>query len=103
MADSPADNPIIPPNTVKPMTEGELSVAFAGPAFHVNKMFASNMATGVRLSFCEMRTPDGHDLQFRTAVVISYIDATALRDLLNRQLEGVQFVEIPQGEKIKNG
>ena len=85
-----ADNPILPPETVQPMTEAELTIAFSGPAYNTNKMFASNMPTGIRLSFCEMRTPEGHDLQFRTAVLISYPDAVSLRNLLTRQLEAFQ-------------
>jgi hypothetical protein len=95
-----SDKPILPPETVKPTTEAELTIAFAGPAYNTNKMFASNMPTGLRLSFCEMRTPEGHDLQVRTAVLISYPDAASLRNLLTRQLEALQsFVA---GEPKKN-
>jgi hypothetical protein len=97
-----ADNPILPPETVKPMTEAELSTAFSGPAYNTNKIFASNMPTGLRLSFCEMRTPEGHDLQFRTAILISYPDAVSLRNLLTRQLEALQSVVAGEQKKNEN-
>ena len=85
-----AHKPNLPTETIQPMTEAELTTAFSGPAYNSNKMFASNMPTGIRLSFCEMRTPEGHDLQFRTAVLISYPDAVSLRDLLTGQLDAFQ-------------
>jgi len=77
----------INPGDKKPgaLSEDELRAAFAGPAFHSNKIYLSITGSGARLAFMEQQ---GEPVPptFRTAVVLSLPDALALRDLITRML-----------------
>jgi hypothetical protein len=71
------------------ITEGELIASFYGPALHTNKMIASNLSAGIRITFME-QFGEKVTAQFRTAVLLSYPDALALRNLLTRQLREIE-------------
>lgn len=92
------ENPVETPEVEKPksITDEELRAAFAGPAFHSNKMYVSNLATGTRIAFMEQHGKKVSP-QFRTAIILAYPDAIALRDLLTRQLKDIE----PEIEKAK--
>ena len=86
-ADPNATNPV-------PVSSDELTMAFTGPAFLVNKMYLTMTPATGRIAFMEvppgMQTP-----VFRTAVVMTVNDLLELRDLLNRMLEGkVQHLDL---------
>lgn len=77
-------------NTFKPVSKDEVKVAFAGQAIYSNKIYVSKVPLGLRIAFCEQRD-DAGVLEFRSAVFLPVIDAMSLRDLLNKQLEGVKI------------
>ena len=72
-----------------PVSEEELRTAFSGPAVRSNKIYLSMTESGVRLSFMEQHG-DAVPPVFRMAVILSVQDALSLRDLLARQLEGLE-------------
>jgi len=84
-------------------TADEMSVGMSGPAILSNRFFASNTLAGVRIGFCETSGIENTPAVFRTAVVLSFQDAAALRDLLTHQLQGVLFIESPTEEAGKDG
>ena len=84
-------------------TGDELAAAFSGPAIFTNKMYATNTPAGVRLAFCEWYPQEGIKPQVRTSILISYPDVVAFRDLLTRQLHGMEFLEIKPEEPKKDG
>lgn len=73
----------------RPVSEEDLRAIFSGPALHSNRMFATNLAAGMRIAFMEQVGEHVPPI-FRTAVVLAYSDAVHLRDLLNRQLEPIE-------------
>lgn len=74
------------------ISDQELSAAIETPAVYCHRMLATNTAAGMRLSFGETG-PKGIT-HFRFAAFLTYADAFALVDLLNRQLEQVQEITI---------
>jgi hypothetical protein len=78
------------PETTAPVTDQELIIAFGGPAFHTNKIYASLLPMGVRVAFME-QLGDKVPATFRTAVFLNLQDAFALRDLLSKVLENVKL------------
>lgn len=79
-----------------PVSDSELRAAFAGSAVHVNKMYAVGMGQNVRLTFME-QLGDTVPPQFRAAVMMSYTDMVALRDLLSRQMTLAVEVKVELG------
>lgn len=81
-------------------TDAELDLAFAGPAVHANRFYATIMPGGLRLTFAEQHAADALG-QFRAAVFLSPQDAVALFDLLKRVLEdtGVAAEAKPDSSK----
>jgi hypothetical protein len=71
------------------VTQQELRTAFDDPAVYSNKMLATNVSAGVRIAFME-QLGELVPAQVRAAVLLSFPDAIALRDLLNRQLEAFE-------------
>lgn len=69
--------------------QNDFTIAFDGPAMNSNRMVAAHVAAGLRLAFLESYSEDVA-AKFRFAVLLSYDDAKALRDLLNRQLKPVE-------------
>lgn len=69
--------------------DGELLESFSGPAVLANRIFLTITGSGARLSFMEQHG-DKVPPQFRTAVILSFEDALALRDLLERQLKDIE-------------
>lgn len=84
-------------------TKEDMEIAFHGQAVFSNKMFATNTASGVRIAFCENQLPEVATPVFRTAVLLSYPDAIALRDLISHQLKGLSFVELKPETSQKDG
>jgi hypothetical protein len=86
------------------LSDSELLAAYGGPAFHINKMYTTAFGQIVRISFMEQlgeKVPP----QFRTAIVLSFSDAVALRDLLSRQIGNAIALKIqigPDGKPIIN-
>ena len=74
-----------------PMTEIDTASINSGPAFYSNKMYATLLPQGMRLTFAEMN-PASPAPAFRTAIFLSFPDAAALADLLQRQLSQLEFV-----------
>ena len=72
-----------------PVSDEELRASFAGPAFHSNKMFLTMTAAGARIAFME-QVGDKVPPVYRTAVLLSYLDAVSLRDLITRQLKNIE-------------
>jgi hypothetical protein len=71
------------------LSDAEHQVAFEGPALLANKVYLSITAAGARLAFAEQY---GERVlpQFRTAVVLAYQDALALRDLISKLLADIE-------------
>lgn len=82
-----ADEP--PPTLAKSVSDEDLQKAFSGPAFVSNRMFASTTGAGLRIAFMEEHGTKVPPI-FRTAVLLPFINAIALRDLLNRQLKDIE-------------
>ncbi len=61
--------------------DDDVKTAFAGPAIHANRMIWTVSDAGVRLAFLES-FPDKVPAMFRTAVLLSFADAAALREQL---------------------
>jgi hypothetical protein len=87
------------------VSDEELRESFTLPAINSNRMLATNLPSGLRVAFMEQygaQVP----ARLRAAVILSYPDAVALRNLLSRQLkdfEAVQALEIeigPDGKPI---
>jgi hypothetical protein len=78
------------PVTVPGMSSEEMSASFAGPAYLVNKIYLTRTPAGVRLAFMEQAADQLPS--FRTAVLLSYQDALALRNLISRQLKEIEDV-----------
>ena len=75
--------------TKQPEPNKELVQAFVGPAAHSNRFFITGGPAGLRIAFMEAFMPLVEPV-FRSAVLINYEDATALRDLLTRQFEAIE-------------
>ena len=73
-------------NTV---SDADLVASFGGAAYHSNRFFTVNMPAGLRIAFME-QLGETVPSQFRTAVVLAYPDAIQLRNLLTRQLKGME-------------
>ena len=86
------DTPKSKPN---PVSDEELRIAFSGPALFSNKFWSTVGPYGIRLAFAEGSGPKVPP-QFRAAVVLSFLDALELRDLLVRQLEKVRIELEPE-------
>lgn len=76
--------------TKQPEPNKELVQAFVGPAAHSSRFFITGGPSGLRIAFMEAFLPMVEPV-FRSAVLINYEDALALRDLLTRQLAVVEF------------
>lgn len=88
MADEkPKDAPAASKRTS--VTDEEIRASFSGPAVLSNKMYLSLTGGGARIAFME-QLGDVVPPVFRTAVILSFQDAMSLRDLLARQLEGIE-------------
>ena len=72
-----------------PIAEEELQAIFSGPAVLSNKVYASIVAAGVRITFMEQTSETATSI-YRTAAVLSIQDALALRDLLSRHLGEIE-------------
>jgi hypothetical protein len=82
--------PVVPKaGLISPIPEAELREIFSGPALHTNKFYATNLAAGLRIAFMEAMLEPVQP-QFRTAVILAYQDAIALRDLLTHQLREIE-------------
>ena len=64
--------------------KAKIQASFSGPAVYSNCMLASDVGTGLRLTFMEQ----GTEPQFRVAVFLDYSMAASLRDFLIRRLVG---------------
>ncbi len=87
------------------IAETELDVVHSGPAVLVNKVYATAMPSGLRITFCENRG-DTATNQFRSAVVLSYLDVPSFIDLLQRLMERIDFkfeVKPPPETKEEEG
>ncbi len=71
------------------VSDEDVRASFAGPAFHSNKVYLSMTAAGARIAFME-QLGDKVAPVYRTAVILSYADALALRDLITRQLRQIE-------------
>ena len=74
--------------TKQPEPNKQLVQAFVGPAAHSNRFYIIVQPSGLRIAFMEAFKPMVEPV-FRSAVLMSYEDALALRDLLTRQLATV--------------
>ena len=77
------------------ITDVDTTVINNGPAFFSNKMYATMLPQGMRLTFAEVN-PASPTPAFRTAVFLNFQDAAALADLLQRQLAQLEIVPFPQ-------
>jgi hypothetical protein len=77
------------PDKVVTVSDDELRASFNGPAVHSNKMFMTMTSSGARIAFMEA-LGDKVFPTFRAAVLLSFGDALALRDLLTRQLKDIE-------------
>ena len=78
-----------------PITDMDTAIINSGPAFFSNKMYATMTPQGMRLTFAELNLASPTPA-FRAAVFLSFPDAAALADLLQRQLSQIEFVPFPQ-------
>lgn len=72
------------------ISEAELDVTLSGPAVLVNKVYATALPSGLRLTFCENRG-DATTNQFRSAVLLPYSDVPEVIKLLKRLMERIEF------------
>jgi hypothetical protein len=79
------------PEAVKasPVSEDELQIAFSGPAIASNKVYVTLSPGGIRIAFTEQRTSAAQP-SFRSAVMMNFQDAIALRNLLSQILANVE-------------
>jgi hypothetical protein len=89
MVEAKGDAGEISGRVLRDVSEGELRVAFTGPAIFSNKFYATNGPSGIRIAFMESLFPIVHPI-FRAAVLLPYQDAIALRDLLTKQLKEIE-------------
>lgn len=92
-----AETPAPEQKAKKAISDEDYLAMFEGPAFASNRMFMTVTQDGVRLAFMEQhgtRVPP----QFRTAVALSFANAFALRDLLERQLKNIRAVQMTKEE-----
>lgn len=75
-----------------PVTDTDTAIINSGPALFANKMYATMMPQGMRLTFAEMN-PAAEVPAFRAAIFMGYTDMAALADLLQRQLAQLEIVE----------
>lgn len=80
-----ADNPPAP-EPAEEVADDELRRSFSLPAIHSNRILASNMTAGLRLTFMEGNGEKVPSVA-RMSVLLSYADAAAVRDLIDGQLE----------------
>jgi len=85
------------PEPENPTAEEEYEAAFENPAIYCNRMFLRTSPSGIRLSFGEQSSPD-KKAWFRTSVFLTILDAIALRDLLQSQLDHVKKVQIDKDQ-----
>lgn len=71
------------------VSDVDTSAINSGPAIFANKIYATVMPQGLRLTFAEMNPAQALPA-YRTAVLLSYPDAAALMDLLQKQLTLVE-------------
>lgn len=76
------------------VTEPETAIINSGPAIFANKIYATMMPQGLRLTFAEVN-PASPTPSFRAALLLGIQDAAALADLLQRQLSQIEVVETP--------
>jgi len=86
----------------KPIPEEEMRTIFSGPAVASNKIYITISAAGVRLTFCEQQGKVVPPV-FRTAVLLSFPDAFALRDLLAKHLEKIEFKQEVEVKRKDDG
>lgn len=84
------------------ISDEEMLTVFSGPALASNKVYITITAGGVRLTFCE-QSGKAVPPKFRTAVLLGFPDALALRDLLVRQLEHVKVIIEEKSDGSKDG
>ena len=65
------------------LSPDQAELAYDGPAVAASRTFITAGPGGVRLSFIDQRTPNS-PLHFRAAVILSFQDAIALADLLQK-------------------
>ena len=70
-------------DSLKPVSEQELEVAYAGPALAANRFYVTVGPSWVRIAFAEQCGSDKAS-HFRTAVILSVQDGVALRDLISK-------------------
>lgn len=74
------------------ITDVDTATINSGPAIFANKMYATISPQGLRLTFAEAN-PALPAPAFRAAVFLSFPDAAALMDLLQRQLSLIEVFE----------
>ena len=89
MADDKTDERDSAGRVILDVTNEELRSAFSGPAVFSNKFYATTGPSGVRLTFMEALGELVPPV-FRTAVLLPFQDALALRDLLTAQLSDIE-------------
>jgi hypothetical protein len=82
-------NVTIDPGVRRITSEEELRASFSGPAFNSNRFYSSTVSAGLRIAFMKQHGKAVSPI-FRTAVLLSFPDAIALRNLLIRQLKDVE-------------
>ncbi len=70
------------------LTPKEMKVAYDGPAFAANRCIISISPAGVRIAFTEQ--PDEDAPEFRTAVMLPFVDAISLKNVLIRVLSDIE-------------
>jgi hypothetical protein len=85
-----------PPGGVE-LSESEVLAARALPGTYVNRIVASNLPHGMRLTFGELHRSDLTP-NFYSAVVMSYEDAFSVRELIDQQLRLAGFSPDPSTE-----
>jgi hypothetical protein len=67
------------------VSQPDLDAALEPPATYTNRIVALNTSAGMRISFGELGDAQGAPV-FRSAILLSYEDAAALRHLIDSQL-----------------
>ena len=73
---------------VEEVTEEQMEVGYSGAAISSNKFFITVGPQGARIAFAEGR--GGGKFYFRTAVVLPFQDAIALKDILGQMLAQIE-------------
>ena len=71
------------------LEKSELDEALRAPAVYANRFIVEFNSAGIKVVFLEKRA-ENSEVNFRSAVLVSYVDAVALKELLTTMLAPIE-------------